>query len=55
MEVWAIEASGAAYPLRDMLPVTSDDVSGRTKVYASIMRGDEDFNAGIPETFNVLM
>ncbi|QCE34297.1 DNA-directed RNA polymerase subunit beta [Acetobacteraceae bacterium] len=54
MEVWALEAYGAAYTLQEMLTVKSDDVSGRTKVYESIVREDEDFEAGIPESFNVL-
>ena len=55
MEVWALEAYGAAYTLQEMLTVKSDDVSGRTKVYESIIRGDGDFEAGIPESFNVLI
>ena len=55
MEVWALEAYGAAYTLQEMLTVKSDDVSGRTKVYESIIRGDDDFEAGIPESFNVLI
>jgi DNA-directed RNA polymerase subunit beta len=55
MEVWALEAYGAAYALQEMLTVKSDDVSGRTKVYESIIRGDDDFEAGIPESFNVLI
>ncbi|WP_420546776.1 DNA-directed RNA polymerase subunit beta [Curvivirga sp.] len=55
MEVWALEAYGAAYTLQEMLTVKSDDVSGRTKVYESIVRGDDNFEAGIPESFNVLM
>jgi DNA-directed RNA polymerase subunit beta len=55
MEVWALEAYGAAYTLQEMLTVKSDDVSGRTKVYESIVRGDDDFEAGIPESFNVLV
>ena len=54
MEVWALEAYGAAYTLQEMLTVKSDDVSGRTKVYESIVRGDDDFESGIPESFNVL-
>jgi DNA-directed RNA polymerase subunit beta len=54
MEVWALEAYGAAYSLQEMLTVKSDDVSGRTKVYESIVRGDTNFEAGIPESFNVL-
>ena len=55
MEVWALEAYGAAYTLQEMLTVKSDDVSGRTKVYESIVRGDDNFEAGLPESFNVLM
>jgi DNA-directed RNA polymerase subunit beta len=49
MEVWALEAYGAAYTLQEMLTVKSDDVSGRTKVYEAIVRGDDTFEAGIPE------
>ena len=55
MEVWALEAYGAAYTLQEMLTVKSDDVAGRTKVYESIVRGDDAFEAGIPESFNVLI
>ncbi|MFT8718532.1 DNA-directed RNA polymerase subunit beta [Acetobacter sp.] len=55
MEVWALEAYGAAYTLQEMLTVKSDDVSGRTKVYESIVREQDDFEAGIPESFNVLI
>ena len=55
MEVWALEAFGAANILREILTVKSDDVSGRTKVYEAIVRGDDDFEAGIPESFNVLI
>jgi DNA-directed RNA polymerase subunit beta len=55
MEVWALEAYGAAYTLHEMLTVKSDDVSGRTKVYEAIVRGDDNFEAGIPESFNVLV
>jgi len=55
MEVWALEAYGAAYTLQEMLTVKSDDVAGRTKVYESIVRGDDAFEAGIPESFNVLV
>ena len=55
MEVWALEAYGAAYTLQEMLTVKSDDVSGRTKVYESIVRGDDAFESGIPESFNVLV
>lgn len=55
MEVWALEAYGAAYTLQEILTVKSDDVAGRTKVYESIVRGDTNFEAGIPESFNVLV
>ena len=55
MEVWALEAYGAAYTLQEMLTVKSDDVSGRAKVYEAIVRGDDNFEAGIPESFNVLV
>ncbi|MHA1539742.1 MAG: DNA-directed RNA polymerase subunit beta [Alphaproteobacteria bacterium] len=55
MEVWALEAYGAAYTLQEMLTVKSDDVAGRTKVYESIVRGEDTFDAGIPESFNVLV
>ena len=55
MEVWALEAYGAAYTLQEMLTVKSDDVSGRTKVYEAIVRGDDTFEAGVPESFNVLV
>ncbi len=55
MEVWALEAYGAAYTLQEMLTVKSDDVAGRTKVYEAIVRGDDGFEAGIPESFNVLV
>jgi len=55
MEVWALEAYGAAYTLQEMLTVKSDDVSGRTKVYEAIVRGYDTFEAGIPESFNVLV
>ena len=55
MEVWALEAYGAAYTLQEMLTVKSDDVSGRTKVYEAVVRGDDSFEAGIPESFNVLI
>jgi len=54
MEVWALEAYGAAYTLQEMLTVKSDDVQGRTKMYESIVRGDMTFDAGIPEPFNVM-
>ncbi|MCY4240068.1 MAG: DNA-directed RNA polymerase subunit beta [Rhodospirillaceae bacterium] len=55
MEVWALEAYGAAYTLQEMLTVKSDDVAGRTNVYAKIVRGQDTFEAGIPESFNVLV
>jgi DNA-directed RNA polymerase subunit beta len=55
MEVWALEAYGAAYTLQEMLTVKSDDVAGRTKVYEAIVRGEDTFEAGIPESFNVLV
>jgi len=55
MEVWALEAYGAAYTLQEMLTVKSDDVSGRTKVYEAIVREQDSFEAGIPESFNVLV
>ena len=55
MEVWALEAYGAAYILQEMLTVKSDDVSGRAKVYESIVRGDNNFESGVPESFNVLV
>ncbi len=55
MEVWALEAYGAAYTLQEMLTVKSDDISGRTKVYEAIVKGGDNFEAGIPESFNVLV
>ena len=55
MEVWALEAYGAAYTLQEMLTVKSDDVAGRTKMYKNIVDGDHRMEAGIPESFNVLM
>jgi DNA-directed RNA polymerase subunit beta len=55
MEVWALQAYGAAYTLQEMLTVKSDDVIGRTKVYEAIVKGDDTFEAGIPESFNVLV
>jgi DNA-directed RNA polymerase subunit beta len=55
MEVWALEAYGAAYTLQEILTVKSDDVAGRTKVYETIVKGDEKFESGIPESFNVLV
>ena len=54
MEVWALEAYGAAYTLQEMLTVKSDDVAGRTKVYETIVKGDDKFESGVPESFNVL-
>jgi len=55
MEVWALEAYGAAYTLQEMLTVKSDDVNGRTKVYENIVKGDHKIEAGMPESFNVLV
>ncbi len=55
MEVWALQAYGAAYTLQEMLTVKSDDVAGRTKAYESIVRGDDNFEIGVPESFNVLI
>ena len=55
MEVWALQAYGAAYTLQEMLTVKSDDVAGRTKVYEAIIQGDDTFEAGVPESFNVLV
>jgi DNA-directed RNA polymerase subunit beta len=55
MECWALQAYGAAYTLQEMLTVKSDDVAGRTKIYESIVRGEDNFEAGIPESFNVLV
>ena len=55
MEVWALEAYGAAYTLQEMLTVKSDDVSGRTKVYENIVKGEHKIEAGMPESFNVLV
>ena len=55
MEVWALQAYGAAYTLQEMLTVKSDDVSGRTKVYEAIVRGEDSFESGVPESFNVLV
>jgi DNA-directed RNA polymerase subunit beta len=55
MECWALQAYGAAYTLQEMLTVKSDDVSGRVKVYESIVRGEDNFEAGIPESFHVLV
>ena len=55
MEVWALEAYGASYTLQEMLTVKSDDVAGRVKVYETIVKGEENFESGIPESFNVLV
>ncbi len=55
MEVWALQAYGAAYTLQEMLTIKSDDVTGRTKVYEAIVRGEDSFDAGVPESFNVLV
>jgi DNA-directed RNA polymerase subunit beta len=55
MEVWALEAYGASYVLQEMLTVKSDDVNGRTKVYENIVKGEHKIDAGMPESFNVLV
>jgi DNA-directed RNA polymerase subunit beta len=55
MEVWAMEAYGAAYTLQELLTVKSDDVQGRTRIYESIVKGDNTLEAGVPESFNVLV
>jgi len=55
MEVWAMEAYGAAYALQEFLTVKSDDVQGRTRMYENIVKGDHTLDAGLPESFNVLM
>ncbi len=55
MEVWALEAYGAAYTLQEMLTVKSDDIQGRTKVYEALVRGDDGFEPSVPESFNVLL
>ena len=55
MEVWALEAYGAAIPLQEMLTVKSDDVAGRTKMYKNIVDGDHRMEPGMPESFNVLV
>ena len=55
MEVWAMEAYGAAYALQELLTVKSDDVAGRTRIYESIVKGTNTLEAGVPESFNVLM
>ena len=55
MEVWALEAYGAAYTLQEILTIKSDDIAGRTKVYESIVKGDQNFESGVPESFNVMV
>ena len=55
MEAWALEAYGASYTLQEILTVKSDDVAGRTKVYETIVKGDDKFESGVPESFNVLI
>ena len=55
MEVWALEAYGAAYALQELLTVKSDDVTGRTKIYEAIVKGETGFQPGTPESFNVLI
>ena len=55
MEVWALEAYGASYTLQEILTVKSDDIAGRTKVYETIVKGDDKFESGVPESFNVLV
>ena len=55
MEVWALEAYGAAYCLQELLTVKSDDVQGRTRIYEAIVKGDNSLEAGTPESFNVLI
>jgi len=55
MEVWAIEAYGAAYSLQEFLTVKSDDVAGRTRMYESIVKGENILEPGLPESFNVLV
>ena len=55
MEVWALEAYGAAYTLQEMLTVKSDDVAGRTRMYEKIVKGDNTLEVGLPESFNVLV
>ena len=55
LSLGALEAYGAAYTLQEMLTVKSDDVAGRTKVYESIVKGEDNFEAGVPESFNVLV
>ena len=55
MEVWALEAYGAAYTLQEMLTIKSDDTVGRVKAYEAIVKGEDNFEAGVPESFNVLV
>ena len=55
MEVWALEAYGASYILQELLTVKSDDINGRTKMYDNIVKGDHEIDAGMPESFNVLV
>ena len=55
MEVWALEAYGASYTLQEILTVKSDDVAGRVKIYETIVKGEENFQSGVPESFNVLV
>ena len=55
MEVWALEAYGAAFTLRELLTVKSDDTAGRNKIYEAIVKGKHDYKAGIPEAFKVLI
>jgi DNA-directed RNA polymerase subunit beta len=55
MECWALQAYGAAYTLQEMLTVKSDDVVGRVKIFESIVRGDNNFESGVPESFNVMI
>jgi DNA-directed RNA polymerase subunit beta len=55
MEVWALEAYGAAYTLQEMLTVKSDDVIGRSRIYEAIVKGEQKFSSGTPESFNVLI
>ena len=55
MEVWALEAYGASYTLQEILTVKSDDVAGRTKVYETIVKGDDKLESGVPESFKVLI
>ena len=55
MEVWALEAYGAAHILQELLTAKSDDVAGRSKIYEAIVKGEADFDPGLPESFNVLV